>query len=131
MTTANRGSFKLEANGPLAAGVADRHNATASGTVTNMSAVLGTAPTTADCAFELRNEGTVAGTGTIPVGQTEVNVDLIPNLPSNRNNQDFLPGEPPQQDTRALRFGEGSTFELNVVTPGGAGDLDLTVGTSN
>lgn len=131
MVNTARSSFKLEANGALAAGVVDRYNATAPGTAVNLSAVVGTAPTTANLVFELRKETEVLATVTIPVGSTEVDVDLIANLPDNQNNQDFLPDAPPSDGSANRNFGAGDTFDVNIVTPGGAADLDVTVGTTS
>jgi hypothetical protein len=133
-----RGTFKLEAVGALTVGVKDRENATFVGTLTNLSAVVGTAPTGGPLTFELRKEGAVVSTGTIAAGTTEVNVDLIADInnptadPNNPNPQPTP--TPPPADNPLLRFKEGDTFDLNITVVGvtvAGSDLDVTVAYSS
>lgn len=134
----SRDTFTLSANGALTTGVKDRQNTAYSGSLTNLSATVGTAPTGGPLVFELRREGVVVTTVTIPAGQSEVNVDLQADISNpvatleNRNPQPTPPAYP--VESALLRFGEGTTFDINVTTVGttvAGSDLDVTVATAS
>jgi len=134
----NRSTFVLEAPGVIAAGVRDRFNAAFSGSVTNISAVVGTAPVGGNLVFDVRKEGVVLATCTIAAGTTEVNVDLIANI---NNPVATLANPNPQPnpitgptESALIRFGEGTTFDLSVTSVGtttAGSDLNVTVAFSD
>lgn len=103
-----RQTLKLSADGAATVAVRDRHQATGPGDIVDVHAVVGTAPAGSALTFQVRVEGVVAATGSIPAGQTEVDVAVA----------------------APVAFTEGQTIDLNItaVGSGTAGsDLDVTV----
>lgn len=103
-----RQTIKLEANGALTVGVKDRQQLAGPGDIVDVHAVVGTAPTGGPVTFQVRVEGTVAATVSIPAGTTEIDASV----------------------STPVAFTEGQTLDINVTAVGptvAGSDLDVTV----